>query len=93
MYQAGNQDAIPYHDEIEDGTVFRTFTADVDEDELVWHRDQKDRRVTVLNETDWQFQFDNEIPQVLKNTIFIPKNTYHRVIKGTGNLNIQIEEL
>lgn len=93
MYQADNQDAIPYHDEVEDGTVLRTFTADVDEEELVWHRDRKDRRVTVLNETDWQFQFDNEIPQVLKNTIFIPKNTYHRVIKGTGNLNIQIEEL
>jgi len=83
----------PYSQTSENDIIMRTFSQDIPEEKLVWHRDQKDRRVTVLNETDWQFQFDNEIPQVLKNTIFIPKNTYHRVIKGTGNLNIQIEEL
>lgn len=84
---------IPYNEKREDETIIRTFSQDVSQEELVWHRDQRDRRVTVLNETDWQFQFDNEIPQVLKDTIFIPKNIYHRVIKGTGNLNIQIQEL
>ena len=25
--------------------------------------------------------------------IFIPKNTYHRIIKGTGELKIKIEEI
>ena len=83
----------PYNDTETSQFIYREFSQDIDEDELVWHRDQRDRRVTVLNETDWQFQFDNEIPQVLKDTIFIPKNIYHRVIKGTGNLNIQIQEL
>lgn len=83
----------PYNDTETSQFIYREFSQDIDEDQLVWHRDQRDRKVTVLNETDWQFQFDNEIPQVLKDTIFIPKNIYHRVIKGTGNLNIQIQEL
>jgi len=82
----------PYSEIRKHNLVVRTFSQNIDEDELVWHRDRKDREVTVLKETDWQFQFDNEIPQILKDVIFIPKNTYHRVIKGTGELNIQIQE-
>ena len=72
--------------------IQRTFKQDIDELELVWHRDRKDREVTVIGETDWMFQLEDEIPQQLKNTIFIPKDTYHRVIKGTGELNILIQE-
>lgn len=83
----------PYKQVEENDLLIRTFTQDVNEDELVWHRDRRDRRVTVLEETDWKFQFDNELPQVLKDVIFIPKNTYHRVIKGTGELSIRIQEL
>jgi len=82
----------PYNQIREDNLIVRTFSQNIDEDELVWHRDKRDREVTVLQQTDWQFQFDNELPQVLKDTIFIPKNMYHRLIKGTGNLNIQIHE-
>jgi hypothetical protein len=82
----------PYVQRRENNLIVRTFSQDIDEDELVWHRDEKDREVTVLQETDWQFQFDNELPQLLKDVIFIPKNTYHRVIKGTGELNLQILE-
>ena len=80
----------PYSERRKDNLIVRTFSQDIDEEELVWHRDRQDREVTVLEETDWQFQFDNELPQVLKNTIFIPKNTYHRLIKGTGELNVHI---
>jgi len=83
----------PYSQIRENNLIVRTFSQDIDEEELVWHRDREDRQVTVLEETDWQFQFDNELPQVLKNTIFIPKNTYHRLIKGTGELNVHIIEL
>ncbi len=82
----------PYSERRKDNLIVRTFSQDIDEEELVWHRDREDRQVTVLEETDWQFQFDNELPQVLKNTIFIPKNTYHRLIKGTGELNVHITE-
>jgi hypothetical protein len=82
----------PYSQIRENNLIVRTFSQDIDEEELVWHRDKEDRQVTVLEETDWQFQFDNQLPQVLKNTIFIPKNTYHRLIKGTGELNVHIIE-
>ena len=87
-----NQQNNPYSQRRENNLIVRTFSQDINEDELVWHRDERDREVTVLQETDWKFQFDNELPQLLKDVIFIPKNTYHRVIKGTGELNIQILE-
>lgn len=61
--------------------------------ELVWHRDREDRMIEVIGETDWEFQFDNQTPQQLKSEIFIPKDTYHRVIKGTGDLKIKIKKL
>jgi len=87
------EQANPYSERRKDNLIVRTFSQDIDEEELVWHRDREDREVIILEETDWQFQFDNELPQVLKNTIFIPKNTYHRLIKGTGELNVHIIEL
>ena len=72
--------------------IRRKFTQDIDEEELVWHRDRNDREVQVVGQTDWMFQLEDEIPQVLKDVIFIPKDTYHRLIKGTGELNVHIIE-
>ncbi len=70
----------------------RIFNQEVDEDELVWHRDREDRIVEAINDTDWQFQFDNKLPQKI-DKIFIPKDTYHRIIKGKGNLKIKVTKL
>ncbi len=72
--------------------LYRKFTQDISDDELVWHRDENDREVTIMDSTDWMFQFDNQLPFTLKETLFIPKDTYHRLIKGTGTLNVQIQE-
>ena len=72
--------------------IYRKFTQDISEEELVWHRDENDREVEILEPTDWMFQFDNELPQTLKGKLHIPKETYHRLIKGTGYLNIRIKE-
>jgi len=72
--------------------IYRKFTQDIPEEELVWHRDKNDREIEILETTDWLFQLDNELPQPLKNKLFIPKDTYHRLIKGTGTLNILIQE-
>ena len=77
---------------IEEGEV-RTFTQNISEEELVWHKDREDRIVEVLESTDWQFQFDNNIPQQLNSRLFIPKETYHRLIKGTGDLKIKVIKL
>jgi len=73
--------------------IYRKFTQDVDEQQLVWHRDQNDREVAVVGDTDWQFQLEDCIPQKLQDKIFIPKNTYHRLIKGTQDLDLRILEL
>lgn len=70
----------------------RIFDQEVNEDELVWHRDREDRIVEAVNDTDWQFQFDNQLPQKI-DKIFIPKDTYHRIIKGKGNLKIKVTKL
>lgn len=71
----------------------REFDNNVDSKELVWHRDKEDRIVEVLNNQDWFFQLDNELPKKLEGRIFIPKETFHRVIKGSGNLTIRITKL
>lgn len=76
----------------EEGQV-RIFEEHIDEFELVWHRDKEDRLVKPLHKTDWKFQLDNDIPRTIENEIFIPKETYHRLIKGTGNLKVNILKL
>ena len=68
----------------------REFSSDVDTHELEWHIDREDRTIEVIENNNWHFQLDNNLPQLLKETIFIPKETYHRVIKGTGNLKVKI---
>ena len=71
----------------------RIFDADVDPDELVWHRDKEDRIVESIGDTDWMLQLDNDIPTSLTEKVSIPKNTYHRVIKGSGDLKVRIKKL
>ena len=87
-----SQESRPYQELRTFDTIQRKFKQDIDELELVWHRDRKDRQVTIVGGTDWMFQLEDQIPQQLKNTIFIPKSTYHRLIKGTGELNVHIIE-
>jgi len=72
----------------------REFGSDIDEVELEWHLDKEDRIVDVIeNEGNWMFQMDNQLPILLKERLFIPKETYHRVIKGDKNLKVKITKL
>lgn len=87
-----SQENRPYQQLTIANTIQRQFKQDVLESELVWHRDERDRQVTVVGQSDWMFQFDNQLPFTLKEVLFIPKDTYHRLIKGTGILNVQIQE-
>jgi quercetin dioxygenase-like cupin family protein len=84
----------PYTQTITGNTILREFAHDTDSHELVWHRDKKDRIVRVIEGNGWKFQLDNMLPIVLHEgqEIFIPKETFHRVIKGTNTLKIQITE-
>jgi len=76
---------------IEEGEI-RTFTDNVDEKELVWHRDYEDRIIEPLQEIDWKFQYDNNTPETLKR-LFIRRGVYHRLIKGTGDLKLKVIKL
>ena len=42
----------------------------------------------------WKLQFDNALPKQMKvnENYFIPANTYHRVIKGSSNLILEVKE-
>jgi alkylated DNA nucleotide flippase Atl1 len=82
----------PYIDNLVGNTITRTFDQSIDPIELMWHRDLKDRTVTATHNTDWKVQLDNELPTVIKDSIFIPKLAWHRVIKGAGALTVKITE-
>ena len=78
-----------------DNKKIRTFSPDVDDYELKWHQDLTDRKVTIIESGGWSFQMENELPNKLENAkqMFIPKLVWHRVIKGEGELIVEIEEL
>lgn len=80
----------PYTEERLKNSIIRTFDQSIDPYELKWHWDEEDRLVEILEPSDWEFQFDNELPITMENSIYIPKGTMHRVIKGTGNLKVKI---
>lgn len=79
---------------IDDTTFYRVFNSNNDEHLLKWHWDEEDRKVEVMNDTDWKFQFDNQIPFQMKkgDIIDIKKGEFHRVIKGDGILVVKIKK-
>lgn len=72
----------------------RIFSIEVESEDLYWHKDKQDRRVEVISGEGWMFQSDNEIPVKLSpgDKFKIEKNTFHRIIKGSNNLIVYIEE-
>ena len=86
---------FPFEQYIKEGKMVRIFTPDVPADELKWHQDLRDRKVTVVEDGGWSFQMENELPVKLSRAshIHIPKFVWHRVIKGPDQLVVEIEEL
>lgn len=85
----------PYSDtHFSENSFIRVFDDNIDPIELLWHRDKEDRTVEVLHDTDWQYQEDNKLPIELKEgiSIFIPRYSWHRLIKGTNKLKLKIIE-
>jgi hypothetical protein len=81
----------PYKDlEVTEQYIIREFNENIDPIELLWHRDDEDRTIEIIGETDWQVQLDNQLPTLLNQRIFIPRHMWHRTIKGTGPLRIKI---
>ena len=80
--------------QLTDNSFLREFSESVESEELVWHRDRRNRVVKVIEGTGWKFQLDNKLPQEIKvgDTITIPAKTYHRIHKGTSKLIVEIQE-
>jgi hypothetical protein len=75
----------PYKDlEITDQYIIREFNENIDPIELLWHRDDEDRTIEILEGIDWMIQLDNQLPILLNSHIFIPRHMWHRTIKGRG---------
>ena len=87
----------PYKDlEVTDQYIIREFNENIDPIELLWHRDDEDRAIKILEVgKGWKIQFDDQLPFDLEPEmrIFILRHMWHRVIKGEGKLKIQIEKI
>lgn len=70
----------------------REFKKETSQDELIWHLDKEDRKVELVEGANWKLQLDNQLPQVLQlgKSYWIPKMTYHRLIKGDDDLSIRV---
>jgi hypothetical protein len=83
---------LPFKEESIGSNKIRTFSKNVNSEELKWHFDDEDRLVEIVKSDGWMFQMDNKLPVILieSEKFFIPKNTYHRIIKGNGDLIVNI---
>jgi len=83
----------PYIDiEVTYEYIIREFNENIDSIELMWHRNDENRLVEIIANTDWKVQLENELPTSINSPIFIPKHEWHRVIKGTGTLKLKIHK-
>ena len=86
---------FPFSEEKVGNKLFlREFREDVDSEELVWHQDQEDRRVKVIESNGWMLQMDDRLPILMEEgTIYnIPAYEFHRIIKGEGTLKVLVEK-
>lgn len=84
---------LPFSQQKFENHLIRIFSKDVETNELKWHFDNENRKVTILEGNDWQFQMDDDLPVILKvgDEIKIPKGIYHRIKRGSNDLKIKIE--
>jgi len=84
----------PYEDYVGSDYFLRVFYPNIEESELVWHRDINDREIEVVSGVGWKLQMDNELPFDLEEGMIynINKMEYHRLLKGKGTLRIKIRE-
>lgn len=78
--------------QISDNKFIRTFPSESESSDLCWHRDREQRTVEVIEGEGWSLQLDNCIPMrlVTGRQYNIPKELYHRLIKGKTTLVLEI---
>jgi len=74
--------------------MIREFRDSTPTEELEWHMDRRDRQVTVVEGAGWKLQLENGLPfpMIAGSTYTIPKESWHRLVKGHGNLKVLIRE-
>ena len=85
----------PYREKrLADGRILREFSQDVGSHELEWHMDRNDREVVVVEGHGWKLQLESGLPFDLTpgGTYSIPRESWHRVVKGSSPLRILINE-
>ena len=85
----------PYIDHItRDGSILRTFDSNTNNEELVWHRDKRNREFTVLDGVGWKLQFEDKLPvNLTRGKLYnVKAMEYHRLIKGIKGLTLRIWE-
>lgn len=83
--------SLPFSEErVEDNIYVRTFSSEVSSHELSWHRDKEDRTVVPLNQNDWLFQRDNQLPHPITEEISVKSGEWHRIIKGKSDLIVKV---
>jgi hypothetical protein len=83
---------LPF-DKIESGSDWqiREFKSDVTLEDLKWHRDLEDRWVKSTHNSDWMIQLENSLPISIQEETFIPAKSWHRLIRGTGDLKVLVK--
>lgn len=92
MVRQIDDQTLPFTQTEHDGYFIRTFDPNAPAHLYKWHFDECDRVIEALNDSDWKFQFDNELPIPLKGQITITSHLYHRLIPGTTPLSLKIIE-
>lgn len=66
-----------------EGLYLRTFSKDLEPEQMQWHWDEEDRDFIVLQSSGWKFQRDNQNPIEMKpgDVISVKEGEYHRGIK------------
>lgn len=93
MFSKNNNMTKPYKEhKLSKNTYLRIFSSELDGEHLKWHYDEEDRKIEILNENDWEFQFDDALPfkLLMNGKIHVQKNKIHRLIKGTTNLFVKV---
>ena len=84
----------PYKDIYAEEYFIREFNESGPEEEFVWHRDRANRTIVAKEGEEWFIQMDNEMPKVIEidKPFYIREGVFHRILKGKGNLKLQIWE-
>tara|TARA_Y100001938_G_C7943980_1_gene355776 strand:- start:196 stop:471 length:276 start_codon:yes stop_codon:yes gene_type:complete len=85
----------PYKEININNKKIRKFSNTLSENSLKWHRDKNNRKITVISGKNWKIQFENKIPfEIIEGCSYnIKSKNWHRLIKGSSDLIIEIEEI